>query len=111
VCVCVCVCVCVNMHIFIVCVCSLGFNLFGVVSMQPVQYQLLPQSQMEVDWGAGAGARQTKAAQSPNIIIGLREAIKPSLRRFPLLLPAYKAIAFWSVRVIFLSGLVRQNDR
>lgn len=89
--------------------CKRRFNLLGEVSTQSGQYQLLPQSQMEAD--CGAGARQTKAAQSPNIIIELREAIKPSLGRLPLLQPAYKAIAFCFVRVIFLSGLVRQHDR
>lgn len=76
---------------------------------QSGQYHLLPQSQMEPGWGVGA--RQTKAAQSPNIIIGLREAIKPSLWRLPLLRPMYKPIAFYFARVIFLSSLVRQHDR
>lgn len=107
-CACVSVWVCAYFHY--VCLQSkLRFNLWGEVSMQSGQYQLLPQSQMEADWGAGV--RQTKAAQSPNIIIGLREAIKPSLGRLPLLQPAYKPIAFWFVRVIFLSSLVRQHDR
>lgn len=106
--------VCVRVHAYFhyVCMClqcKLRFNLLGEVSVQPGQYQLLPQSQMEADWGAGA--RQTKAAQSPNIIIGLREAIKPSLGRLPLLQPAYKPISVWFVHVIFLSVLVRQHDR
>lgn len=96
------------LHVFITCVnvClqrKLRFDLLGDVSLQSGQYHLLPQSQMEAGWGAGA--QQTKAAQSPNIIIGLREAIKPSLPRLPLLQPAYRPIAFWFVRVIFLSGL------
>lgn len=103
----------VNAHfhsVFNVCVQSkLRFNLLGEISMQSGQYQLLPQSQMEAGWGAGEW--QTKAAQSPNIIIGLREAIKPSLGRLPLLEPAHKPIAFCSVHVIFLSSLVRQHDR
>lgn len=68
--------------------------------MQSGQYQPLPPlSQMEADWGAGA--RQTKAAQSPNIIIRLREAIKPSLGRLPQLQPAHKPIAFWFARDLF----------
>ena len=110
VCVCVCVCACIFSVYVPVCLqCKLRFNLLREVSVQSGQYQLPPQSQMEVGWGAWA--RQTKAAQSPNIITGLREAIKPSLGRLPLLQPEYKPIAFWFVRVIFLSGLVRQHDR
>lgn len=105
---------CVNAHFHYVymCVCvqsKLRFNLLGEISMQSGQYQLLPQSQMEAGWGAGA--RLTKAAQSPNIIIGLREAIKPSLGRLPRLQPVYKPTAFCFVHLIFLSGLVRQHDR
>ena len=109
-CICLHVCPCIFSLCTRVCLqCKLRFNLLGEVSMQSGQYQLLPQSQMEAGWGARA--RQTKAAQSPNIIIGLREAIKPSLGRLPLLQLAYKPIAFWFVRVIFLSSLVRQHDR
>lgn len=84
-------------------------NLLGEISMHTGQYQLLPQSQMEAGWGDGV--RQAKAAQSPNIIMGLREAIKPSLGRLPLLQPEHKPIAFCFVLVIFLSALVRQHDR
>ena len=89
--------------------CKLRFNLFGEISVQSGQYQLLPQSQMEASWGAWAW--QTKAAWSPNIIKGLREAIKPSLLRLPLQQPVYKPIAFCLAHVIFLSSLVRQHDR
>lgn len=110
------VCICVNAyfhHVYIYmrvrAQSKLRFNLLGEISMQSGQYQLFPQSQMEAGWGARA--RQTKAAQSPNIITGLREAIKPSLGRLPLLQPVYKPIAFCFVHVIFLSGLVRQHDR
>lgn len=86
--------------------CKLRFNLLGDLSMQCGQYQLLPQSQMEADWGGAA--RQTSAAQSPNIIIRLREAITPSLGR---LQPEHKPTAFRSVHVNLSSSLVRQHDR
>lgn len=97
------------MHHYVCLQCKLSLDPLGEISEQSGQYHLLPQSQMEPGWGVGA--RQTKAAQSPNIIIGLREAIKPSLWRLPLLRPMYKPIAFYFARVIFLSSLVRQHDR
>lgn len=88
---------CLYAHAYFHYVClqlQLRFNLFGEISVQSGQYQLLPQSQMEAGWGAQA--RQTKAARSLNIIIGLSEAIKPSLWRFLQLKPAYKPFAFLS---------------